>query len=104
MLAPPVDTDSAYVFRLDEHLAQAGAHEVGGRAAAAGQTGRQSLPGYLLQVALPAGITVVVRAEASRQETQTVTPCPKLRAERVGQAGLEPADRPGTRTTEHDRS
>lgn len=50
--------------------------------------------GDLLQVAPPAGSTLVVRAEAPRQEAQVLAPGPQLRAARVGKTSLEPAERP----------
>ena len=46
-------------------------------------------------------LAVVVRARATRQEAEAVHR-PELRAERVGDAVLEPADHPGTRAPEDE--
>src|SRR5262245_55081079 len=49
----------------------------------------------------PALLVVVVRARAARQEAEAVEPG-ELRAEGVGDAGLEPADRAGAPAGEDD--
>src|SRR6185312_925183 len=87
------------------HLRQLGAVEAQRDQVVGGQPRREALLADEPRVDRPTlALAVVVRAGAAGQEAEPVAHPFELRAERVGHAGLEPADHPGAPAGQHDAS
>ena len=98
---PPARRDTPRAPGLARHdLDQLRALVERRRGVVAGDPGREAVA-YEARVHRPAALlAVVVRARAARQEAEPVAHPGELRPERVGHAGLEPADHPGAPAAE----